>query len=218
MDMPEGFELACVMEREDPRDAWVSGQYATLMDLPQGAVVGTSSLRRTVLLRALRPDLKIEPLRGNLDTRLRKLDEGHYAGIILAAAGLKRLELSDRIRHVFDIDQMLPAAGQGALGIEICTGRTDLIDALKPLAHSTSWLAVAAERAVSRAMGGSCSMPLAAHATLSGATLSLRAAWGDPEGSSTLVTAQTVADVGSLEQAESLGTHVAAELRRGGAH
>jgi hydroxymethylbilane synthase len=113
---------------------------------------------------------------------------------------------------------MLPAAGQGALGIEICTGRADLIDALKPLAHSTSWLAVAAERAVSRAMGGSCSMPLAAHATLSGATLSLRAAWGDPEGSSTLVTAQTVADVGSLEHAESLGTQVAAELRRGGAH
>jgi len=218
MDMPEGFELACVMEREDPRDAWVSGQYATLMDLPQGAVVGTSSLRRTVLLRALRHDLKIEPLRGNLDTRLRKLDEGHYAGIILAAAGLKRLELSSRIRHVFDTDQMLPAAGQGALGIEICTGRADLIDALKPLVHSTSWLAVAAERAVSRAMGGSCSMPLAAHATLSGATLSLRAAWGDPEGSSTLVTAQTVADVGSLEQAESLGTQVAAELRRGGAH
>ena len=217
MDMPEGFELACVMEREDPRDAWVSSEYATLKDLPQGAVVGTSSLRRTVLLRALRPDLKIEPMRGNLDTRLRKLDEGQYAGIILAAAGLKRLELAGRIRHIFDTEQMLPAAGQGALGIEICTGRADLIDALKPLVHSTSWLAVAAERAVSRAMGGSCSMPLAAHATLSGSTLSLRAAWGDPEGASTLVTAQTVSEVGSLEQAESLGTLVAAELRRGGA-
>ena len=218
MDMPDGFELACVMEREDPRDAWVSSQYATLMDLPQGAVVGTSSLRRTVLLRALRPDLKIEPLRGNLDTRLRKLDEGLYAGIILAAAGLKRLQLSDRIRHIFETEQMLPAAGQGALGIEICAGRTDLIDALKPLVHSTSWLAVAAERAVSRAMGGSCSMPLAAHATLSGPTLSLRAAWGDPEGSATLVTAQVVAQVVSLEEAESLGIQIAAELRRGGAH
>ena len=218
MDMPEGFELACVMEREDPRDAWVSSQYATLMDLPQGAVVGTSSLRRTVLLRALRPDLKIEPLRGNLDTRLRKLDEGQYAGIILAAAGLKRLKLSERIRHIFDTNQMLPAAGQGALGIEICTGRTDLIEALSPLVHNTSWLAVAAERAVSRAMGGSCSMPLAAHATLAGDVLSLRAAWGDPEGSTQLVNAALSGAVSSLQDAEAFGLQVADELRRGGAH
>ena len=218
MDMPDGFALACVMEREDPRDAWVSSLYPKLMDLPQGAVVGTSSLRRTVLLRALRPDLKIEPLRGNLDTRLRKLDEGQYAGIILAAAGLKRLNLMDRIRDIFDTDQMLPAAGQGALGIEICTGRTDLIEALKPLAHSTSWLAVAAERAVSRAMGGSCSMPLAAHATLSGQTLSLRAAWGNPEGEAALVTAQIEGQVNSLQDAEALGDRVAADLKRAGAH
>jgi hydroxymethylbilane synthase len=218
MDMPEGFELACVMEREDPRDAWVSTQYSTLMDLPQGAVVGTSSLRRTVLLRALRPDLKIEPLRGNLDTRLRKLDEGQYAGIVLAAAGLKRLALTDRIRHIFETDQMLPAAGQGALGIEICTGRTDLLIALKPLVHSRSWLAVAAERAVSRAMGGSCSMPLAAHATLSGQVLSLRAAWGNPEGDASLVTAHISGQVNDLQQAEALGNQVAAGLKRGGAH
>ena len=217
MDMPEGFELACVMEREDPRDAWVSSHYATLMDLPQGAVVGTSSLRRTVLLRELRPDLKIEPLRGNLDTRLRKLDEGLYAGIILAAAGLKRLKLSERIRHIFETEQMLPAAGQGALGIEICTGRADLVDALSPLVHSTSWLAVAAERAVSRSMGGSCSMPLAAHATLAGNVLSLRAAWGDPEGATSLVTAQITGAVESLQEAETLGNQVAADLRRGGA-
>lgn len=218
MDMPEGFSLACVMEREDPRDAWVSSQYATLMDLPQGAVVGTSSLRRTVLLRALRPDLKIEPLRGNLDTRLRKLDEGQYAGIILAAAGLKRLKLSDRIRHVFDTNQMLPAAGQGALGIEICEGRSDLVEALQPLVHTTSWLAVAAERAVSRAMGGSCSMPLAAHATLAGDVLSLRAAWGDPEGAVQLVNAAISGAVSSLQDAEDLGLQVAHELKRGGAH
>ena len=218
MDMPEGFALACVMEREDPRDAWVSSQYASLMDLPQGAVVGTSSLRRTVLLRALRPDLKIEPLRGNLDTRLRKLDEGQYAGIILAAAGLKRLKLSDRIRHIFDTDQMLPAAGQGALGIEICEGRSDLVDALQPLVHNTSWLAVAAERAVSRAMGGSCSMPLAAHATLAGDVLSLRAAWGDPEGSTQLVNAAISGAVSSLQDAEALGLQVAHDLKRGGAH
>lgn len=218
MDMPEGFELACVMEREDPRDAWVSSHYATLMDLPQGAVVGTSSLRRTVLLRALRPDLKIEPLRGNLDTRLRKLDEGQYAGIILAAAGLKRLKMAERIRHIFETDQMLPAAGQGALGIEICTGRADLIEALGPLVHNTSWLAVAAERAVSRSMGGSCSMPLAAHATLAGDVLSLRAAWGDPEGSAQLVTAAISGAVNSLAEAETLGNQVAADLKRGGAH
>jgi hydroxymethylbilane synthase len=218
MDMPEGFELACVMEREDPRDAWVSSQYASLMDLPQGAVVGTSSLRRTVLLRALRPDLKIEPLRGNLDTRLRKLDEGQYAGIILAAAGLKRLKLSDRIRHIFDTQQMLPAAGQGALGIEICEGRADLLEALQPLVHNTSWLAVAAERAVSRAMGGSCSMPLAAHATLAGDVLSLRAAWGDPEGATQLVNAAISGAVSSLQDAEALGLQVANDLKRGGAH
>jgi hydroxymethylbilane synthase len=218
MDMPEGFELACVMEREDPRDAWVSSQYASLMDLPQGAVVGTSSLRRTVLLRALRPDLKIEPLRGNLDTRLRKLDEGQYAGIILAAAGLKRLKLSDRIRHIFDTQQMLPAAGQGALGIEICEGRADLLEALQPLVHTTSWLAVAAERAVSRAMGGSCSMPLAAHATLAGDVLSLKAAWGDPEGSTQLVNAAISGAVSSLQDAEALGLQVANDLKRGGAH
>ena len=218
MDMPEGFELACVMEREDPRDAWVSSQYATLMDLPLGAVVGTSSLRRTVLLKALRPDLIIEPLRGNLDTRLRKLDEGQYAGIILAAAGLKRLEMSERIRHIFETDQMLPAAGQGALGIEICSNRPDLQMLLKPLVHQTTWLAVAAERAVSRAMGGSCSMPLAAHAALQGQVLIVQAAWGEPEGGTRLVTAQTNGSVSTLADAELLGLNVANALKSQGAH
>ena len=218
MELPAGFELACVMEREDPRDAWVSSQYARLEDLPQGAVVGTSSLRRTVLLRALRPDLKIEPLRGNLDTRLRKLDEGQYAGIVLAAAGLKRLELSSRIRCIFEPEQMLPAAGQGALGIEIRSGRDDLKALLAPLADMTTWLRVAAERAVSRAMGGSCSMPLAAHAVLDGGVLSLRAAWGDPEGSATLVHAQAQTTLLDLASAEQLGLQVAAQLRAGGAH
>lgn len=218
MDMPEGFELACVMEREDPRDAWVSPAYARLEDLPQGAVVGTSSLRRTVLLRALRPDLKIEPLRGNLDTRLRKLDEGQYAGIVLAAAGLKRLGLNDRIRHIFETEQMLPAAGQGALGIEIRSDRADLRALLAPLADEPSWQRVAAERAVSRAMGGSCSMPLAAHATIEGGVLKLQAAWGDPEGAATLVTADAQASVHGLQAAEALGLNVAQALRDGGAH
>ena len=218
MDMPEGFELACVMEREDPRDAWVSSSYARLEDLPQGAVVGTSSLRRTVLLRALRPDLKIEPLRGNLDTRLRKLEEGQYAGIVLAAAGLKRLGMQARIRHIFESTEMLPAAGQGALGIEICSHRADLRALLAPLADAPSWRRVAAERAVSRAMGGSCSMPLAAHATLDNGVLHLRAAWGDPEGSSTLVTAQGQEAADDLQAAEALGLSVAQALRQAGAH
>ena len=217
MDMPDGFALSCVMEREDPRDAWVSPQFARLEDLPVGAVVGTSSLRRTVLLRALRPDLRIEPLRGNLDTRLRKLDEGQYAGIVLAASGLKRLGLQARIRHIFETEQMLPAAGQGALGIETRSNRSDVQQALASLSHHTSWLAVAAERAVSRAMGGSCSMPLAAHATVQGEQLHLRAAWGDPEGDAQLVTAQVFGVVGSLEQAEALGLEVAQALRAGGA-
>ena len=217
MDMPEGFELACVMEREDPRDAWVSSQYARLEDLPSGAVVGTSSLRRTVLLRALRPDLKIEPLRGNLDTRLRKLDDGQYAGIVLAAAGLKRLGLTARIRHIFETEQMLPAAGQGALGLEIRAGRDDVQAALAFLSHQTSWLSVAAERAVSRAMGGSCSMPLAAHATIEDGVLQLRAAWGDPQGSAQLVTAHAHAAATDLQAAEALGLSVAQALRQAGA-
>ncbi|NCT96651.1 MAG: hydroxymethylbilane synthase [Comamonadaceae bacterium] len=223
MELPEGFALACVMEREDPRDAWVSPHAAGLADLPQGAVVGTSSLRRVVLLREAlatlgRADVRIEPLRGNLDTRLRKLDEGQYQGIVLAAAGLKRLGLGDRIRAVFEPTQSLPAAGQGALGIEVRADRADLIEALRPLAHQATWLRVAAERAVSRAMGGSCSMPLAAHAEWVGERLWLRTAWGEPEGAATLVRAEDTASVASLDEAEALGARVAAALRAAGAH
>jgi hydroxymethylbilane synthase len=223
MELPEGFDLACVMTREDPRDAWVSSNYAHLNDLPPGAVVGTSSLRRTVLLRALRPDLKIEPLRGNLDTRLRKLDEGQYDGIVLAAAGLKRLGLAARIRHIFETTEMLPAAGQGALGIEIRRHRADVAQALAPLADAATWLCVTAERAVSRAMGGSCSMPLAAHATLVDGILDLQAAWGDPMGAPVLVRAQAqqrmaVSDIESRVIADQLGASVAAQLRAQGAH
>jgi len=218
MDLPEGFTLACVMEREDPRDAFVSPRYASLADLPRGAVVGTSSLRRTVLLRARRPDLVIEPLRGNLDTRLRKLDEGHYAAIVLAAAGLKRLGLGERIRGVFEPAEMLPAAGQGALGIETRADRADLARALSPLSHQSTWLATAAERAVSRAMGGSCSMPLAAFATFDGEYLRIDAAWGDPDAGGPLVRARSAAAVADLGAAQALGTAVAQRLRDGGAH
>ncbi len=213
MELPQGFALACVMEREDPRDAWVSSRYASLEALPQGAVVGTSSLRRMVLLSALRPDLRIEPLRGNLDTRLRKLDEGQYDGIVLAAAGLKRLGLEQRIRCVFETSAMLPAAGQGALGIEVRSGRDDVVQALAHLAHTPSWLVVSAEREVSRAMGGSCSMPLAAHATFSGTTLEIRAAWGDPEGQHALVRAQAQAIVLDRASAVQLGAEAARQLQ-----
>jgi hydroxymethylbilane synthase len=216
--LPEGFALACVMEREDPRDAFVSNRYAGFADLPQGAVVGTSSLRRVVLLRSLRPDLKIEPLRGNLDTRLRKLDDGNYDAILLAAAGLKRLGLGQRIRQVFEPEQMLPAAGQGALGIEVRANRADLLEILSPLAHQSTWLAVAAERAVSRAMGGSCSMPLAAFATFSGEYLQLRAAWGDPDTATALVRAQSASAAADLARAAELGAQVAGQLRAAGAH
>lgn len=217
MELPEGFVLACVMEREDPRDAFVSPHYASLDDLPQGATVGTSSLRRQVLLQAQRPDLKIAPLRGNLDTRLRKLDEGHYDAIVLAAAGLKRLGLGERIRCAFEIDSMLPAAGQGALGIEVRADRADLIAALAPLVHQPTWLVVAAERAVSRSMGGSCSMPLAAHGVWQDGELHLRAAWGDLEGQLALVQVDDHAKVGTLAEAEALGEAVAAQLRASGA-
>jgi len=213
MELPEGFILACVMEREDPRDAFVSNKYASLDALPQGAVMGTSSLRRVALLRALRPDLRIEPLRGNLDTRLRKLDEGHYDAIVLAAAGLKRLGLAARIRAEFDPSVMLPAAGQGALGIEVCADRADVVAALAPFAHQTSWLAVAAERAVSRAMGGSCSMPLAAYATLNDNVLTMDAAWGDTEGQLPLVRVHLAGVVTDLASAADLGQRVADTLR-----
>lgn len=224
MDLPAGFALACVLEREDPRDALVSNHFSALEELPPGAVVGTSSLRRLVLLKALRPDLKIEPLRGNLDTRLRKLDEGQYQAIVLAAAGLKRLGLASRIRHAFEPDTMLPAAGQGALGIEVRADRADLLAALATLAHQPTWLAVTAERTVSRAMGGSCSMPLAAFVReAQGAEMRLEAAWGEPgpDGQGVagqpLVRAEHRAPVRSFADAEALGERVAASLRAGGA-
>ncbi len=225
MDLPAGFSLACVLPREDPRDALVAPHHAGLAELPQDAVVGTSSLRRTVLLRDIfrqlqRPDLRIEPLRGNLDTRLRKLDEGQYQAIVLAAAGLMRLGLESRIRRRFEPEQMLPAAGQGALGIEIRGDRTDLRDALAPLVHRPTWLASVAERAVSRSMGGSCSMPLAAHARWQDrgeSTLRIEAAWGDETGAGALIRAQAQADVDGPKAADALGQRVAKALRDAGA-
>lgn len=221
MDLPAGFTLACVLPRGNPCDAFVSPRYDSLDALPQGACVGTSSLRRQVLLHHLRPDLRIEPLRGNLDTRLRKLDEGQFDAIVLAATGLERLGLQARIRHVFTPEQMLPAAGQGALGIEVRSDDSRLIAALQPLADTPTWLATAAERAVSRGLGGSCSVPLAAHAVWAEGDareqLWLRAAWGDVHGRQPLVQAQARAQVTSTAQAEALGAQVVAQLRSAGA-
>ena len=181
MHLPDGFVLAAVLQREDPRDAFVSRHYDSLAALPPGAVVGTSSLRRVVQLLALRPDLRIEPLRGNLDTRLRKLDEGGFDAIVLAVAGLKRLGLAGRIRSTFEPEAMLPAAGQGALGLEVRADATGLRAQLAELIDPATWLAVHAERAVSRTLGGSCSMPLAAHAVWQGRHLVVQAALGDAD-------------------------------------
>jgi hydroxymethylbilane synthase len=211
MELPEDFVLTAVMAREDPRDALVSPRYASLSDLPHGAVVGTSSLRRHVQLKASRPDLRIEPLRGNLDTRLRKLDEGQYDAIVLAAAGLKRLGLADRIRQIIDVDTMLPAAGQGALGLEIRAEQAELGQILSTLNHLPTRWATLAERAVSRALGGSCSMPLAAHAVWSGERLHLRALLGHPERAGLLRT-EISASVIDDAQADALGVTAAQQL------
>jgi hydroxymethylbilane synthase len=218
MDLPAGFALAAIWEREDPRDAFVSNRYESLEALPRGACVGTSSLRRVAQLLGQRPDLHIEPLRGNLDTRLRKLDEGGYDAIVLAAAGLKRLGLATRIRVCFDTAAMIPAAGQGALGLEVLERATELRAQLGQTIHWPTFLAAHAERAVSRALGGSCSMPLAAHATWEGDALHLAVALGDGNAPARpLLRAQLWAAVADEGAARRLGQAAAAELRARGA-
>lgn len=213
VDLESSFELSTILPRADCRDAFVSNQYASLSDLPVGAVVGTSSLRREAQIKARFPHLQIQPLRGNLDTRLGKLDQGHYAAIILAAAGLERLGLGSRIRARMDISESLPAAGQGALGIEILHSRADLRELLAPLACSDTTVCALAERAVSRALGGSCQVPLAAYATLEGAKLTLRALVATPDGQ-TVYRAHATAQGA---QAEALGLQVANDLIEQGA-
>jgi hydroxymethylbilane synthase len=222
MDLPPGFALAAIWQREDPRDAFVSNRYASLAELPRGAVVGTSSLRRHVQLIAERRDLRIEPLRGNLDTRLRKLDEGGYDAIVLAAAGLKRLGLESRIRALFDVQQMIPAAGQGALALEVRAEDHALREALRVTAHRATELAVLAERAVARELSGSCSMPLAAHAAFEPGSerLELRAALGPTSApdAAPLLREGGSARVADAAAAEALGREVALRLAaRGGA-
>jgi hydroxymethylbilane synthase len=218
MVLPQGFVLAAVLEREDPRDAFVSNHFDSVDALPQGAVVGTSSLRRVVQLLARRPDLRIEPLRGNLDTRLRKLDEGGLDAIVLAAAGLIRLGLAARIRNCFAVDQMIPAAGQGALGIEVRADNAALREQLATLVHQPTWLATQAERAVSRALGGSCSMPLAAHATWQGPELQIDVALGHAASlQQPLLRAQARGVVTDDGAACALGEQAVAQLHEAGA-
>ena len=207
------FELSTILTRADSRDAFVSNHFDSLTDLPEGAVVGTSSLRREAQLRLLFPRLKVEPLRGNLDTRLSKLDSGQYAAIILAAAGLERLGLAQRIRQRLAIEVSLPAAGQGALGIEILQRRSDLREVLAPLSCPETTACALAERAVSRALGGSCQVPLAAYATIEDQVLSIKALVATPDGQ-TIYRSQAS---GPVSESLSLGLRVAQQLLAQGA-
>jgi len=216
MELPEGFALAAIMEREDPRDAFVSNDFDSLAALPAGSVVGTSSLRRESMIRARYPHLVVKPLRGNLDTRLGKLDRGDYAAIILAAAGLKRLGLGARIRALIESDDSLPAAGQGALGIEIRADRADVAAWLAPLHDAATAKAVEAERMVSRALGGSCSVPLAAYAQWRDGALHLRGTIAMPDASRVL-RAEGASAAASVEDAVKLGRDVADALIAQGA-
>jgi len=213
VQLPPGLALAAIAEREDPRDAFVSNRYSTLVALPAGARVGTSSLRRECQLRARHPHLAVEPLRGNVPTRLRKLDEGGYDAIILAAAGLKRLGLGERITVLLDPEESLPAPGQGAIGLECRAGRSDLVELLAPLNHRETALCVAAERALARALAGSCNVPLGAFAQVTGERLRLRAFVGRPDGSRMVSGERS----GPAVEAEALGAALAEELKSRGA-
>ena len=213
MNMPPGFALAAIAEREDPRDAFVSNHYKSLDALPAGSVVGTSSLRRESQLRARFPYLQVQPLRGNVQTRLRKLDEGQYAAIILAAAGLKRLGLADRITTVLSPELSLPAVGQGALGIECLSERTDLIELMKPLHHIKTGQCVESERAMSRELGGSCQVPLGGFAEIIEGKLVLRGFVASPDGSRMLSTQLN----GDPATGETMGIHLAKDLKAKGA-
>ncbi len=208
MILPEGFMLAAILKRETPFDAFVSNHYQSLTDLPHGAIVGTSSLRREAQIRAKFPHLQVRPLRGNVLTRLDKLDKGEFEAIILAAAGLIRLNLHDRISSLLDKETSLPAVGQGALAIEIASHRQDLLVLLAPLNHASTHTCVTAERAVSKMLGGSCQVPLAAFATIENNELTLQAMVASPDGQ-TIIHA---ADTAPPDQAEQLGQKVAQML------
>ncbi len=212
-ELPQGFALAAILAREDPRDALVSNARPRLQDLPPGAVVGTSSLRRQAQIAARYPALEIRSLRGNVDTRLAKLDHGDYAAIVLAAAGLKRLGLEARIRSYLSVEDSLPAAGQAALGIECLSTRRDLLELVRPLEEPDTAACVRAERAVNRALGGSCTIPLGAYAEIVSGGMRLRALVASPDGRRSA----RAEGEGAIHAAEALGLRVAALLRERGA-
>lgn len=213
MQFPEGLGLAVICQREDPRDAFVSNSYRTFAELPQGAVVGTSSLRRQCQLKALRPDLDIRSLRGNVGTRLSKLDNGDYDAIILASAGLIRLGLADRIASFIDVEQSLPAAGQGAVGIECRTDDAQVQALLAPLADAETTYCVLAERAMNNHLQGGCQVPIGGYAVLQQGQLYLRALVGDIDGSR-IIRAEGKS---AVENAEVLGVKIAEQLLAQGA-
>ena len=213
MVLAPGFEIAAITEREDPRDAFVSNRYRDLAQLPAASRVGTSSLRRESQIRARHPQLVVEPLRGNVQTRLRKLDDGSYAAVILAAAGLKRLGLADRITAILPPEESVPAPGQGALGIECRADRGDVIAIMRALNHDSTAACVRAERALSRALSGSCQLPLGAYAQAEAGRLRLRGFVASQDGSQ-LVRAELTGNAG---EPEALGVELAARLKAQGA-
>ncbi|MBF0263852.1 MAG: hydroxymethylbilane synthase [Gammaproteobacteria bacterium] len=213
VEFPQGLQLAVICERENPHDAFVSNQYQKLIDLPYGAVVGTSSLRRQTQIKALRPDLKIKDLRGNVNTRLKKLDNGEYDAIILAAAGLIRLEMSDRIKQTIDIKDSLPAMGQGAVGIECRKGDTDIIALIQTLSDKETTIRLTAERALNKRLEGGCQVPIAGHAQIINGQLYLQALVASLDGQTIIRSEKTT----EIENAEQLGLDVADDLLLKGA-
>jgi hydroxymethylbilane synthase len=211
--LPAGFRLAAILAREDPRDAFVCARHDSLASLPAGSVVGTSSLRRQAQIAARHAGLALRPLRGNVETRIAKLDRGEYDAIVLAAAGLRRLGLEARIRACLSVEESLPAAGQAALGVECLESRPEIAAFLAPLADAASSACVRAEREVNRALGGSCTIPLGAYAELAGLRMRLRAVLASPDGAR-IARAE---GEGTAEAPEALGAAVAAQLRERGA-
>ena len=213
MEFPQGLELAVICEREDPRDAFVSNRYTAIDELPEGAVLGTSSVRRQCQLWAIRPDLNIKDLRGNVNTRLRKLDDGEYDAIVLAAAGLKRLGMDHRIADFIDPQVSLPAGGQGAVGIECRSDDAPIKELLKPLEHRQTTFRVVAERALNRHLEGGCQVPIASFAEAQGHRLSMKALVGSLDGQTIL----RAAGEDDCTNAEALGINLAEQLLSQGA-
>ena len=213
VDLPAGLSITVIMQREDPRDVLIANRYSSLDELPSGAKIGTSSLRRQCQLNAAYPGLALQDIRGNVGSRLKKLDNGTYDALILAAAGMKRLGKEDRISFYLDVDVMLPAIGQGALGIETRTDDARVLRLVRPLNHEPTRVCVSAERALSRTLYGGCHLPLAAYAEISGAVLSMTALVGYPDGSRVVKNRIS----GVADQGEKLGHELGDQLLQMGA-